>query len=111
MTKTDAQEEAERRWPIHPGGVTDTRDVPSIEMKRAAFVAGAAWRAKFPKARKPEYAVVYESVKPNSNYNGAATYTKIEDAENMLAVFAENYPDDKYIIWKRLPSGPWTEVK
>lgn len=40
-----AQAEAERRWPIHPHGVTDTRDVPDLLRNRACFVQGAVWAA------------------------------------------------------------------
>lgn len=40
-----AQAEAERRWPIHPHGVTDTRDVPELLRHRACFVQGAVWAA------------------------------------------------------------------
>ena len=39
----EAQAEAERRWPIHPHGVTDTRDVPNLMRYRSCFVAGATW--------------------------------------------------------------------
>lgn len=42
-----AAAEAEKRWPIHPGGVTDVRDVPDLHRYRSCFVMGATWSAGF----------------------------------------------------------------
>lgn len=102
-SEEEARAEAERRWPIHPHGVTDTRDVPDLLRFRAVFEQGAMWAASRVSTPPSEIAVSADQIR--SRLSSVRAYYDATWATRELAA-----PSAAELIWVLTGEEAWGEA-